>query len=168
MALRPGSRLLMSSHFMPRPRSSMIKASSSGDHLDCFLAGGSPTWEEPCTRFVPAAVDGRGEAVVGVENVSVSGPDDPCDPEPAVLKDGNEAGREDVGDGSEWAEDGGGASSSSSCFKSREISSFAEAGWEGGCKQSICAGWLCGDLRTIGHAGRPGSQDCEISIASLS
>ena len=29
----------MSSHFMPLPRSSMISASSSGDHLLCFLAG---------------------------------------------------------------------------------------------------------------------------------
>jgi hypothetical protein len=44
MALRPGSCLLMSSHFMPLPRSSMILASSSGDHLDCFLAGDSEGW----------------------------------------------------------------------------------------------------------------------------
>lgn len=128
MALRPGSRLLMSSHFMPRPRSSMIKASSSGDHLDCFLAGGSPTWDEPCSRFVPAEVDGREEVVAGVRGASANGPDVPCDPDPAVLRDGKEAGREDVGDGSDWAEDGGGASSSSSCFNSREISSFVEAG----------------------------------------
>lgn len=41
MELRPGRRLEMSSHFMPLPRSSMIKASSSGDHLLCFLAGDS-------------------------------------------------------------------------------------------------------------------------------
>jgi len=39
MALRPGRRLEMSSHFIPLPRSSMIRASSSGDHLLCFLAG---------------------------------------------------------------------------------------------------------------------------------
>jgi len=44
MALRPGSRLEMSSHFMPLPRSSMIKESSSGDHLLCFLAGLSAEW----------------------------------------------------------------------------------------------------------------------------
>lgn len=44
MALRPGSCLLMSSHFMPLPRSSMILASSSGDHFDCFLAGDSEGW----------------------------------------------------------------------------------------------------------------------------
>lgn len=39
MALRPGSRLEMSSHFILLPRSSMMSASSSGDHLLCFLAG---------------------------------------------------------------------------------------------------------------------------------
>lgn len=39
MALRPGSRLEISSHFMPLPLNSMIWASSSGDHLLCFLAG---------------------------------------------------------------------------------------------------------------------------------
>lgn len=55
MALRPGSRLLISSHFMPLPRSSMIRASSSGDHLDCFLAGDSDVCEG-CRRL--AAPDG--------------------------------------------------------------------------------------------------------------
>jgi len=44
MALRPGSRLLISSHFMPLPRRSMIKASSSADHFDCFFAGDSEVW----------------------------------------------------------------------------------------------------------------------------
>lgn len=34
----------MSSHFIPLPRSSMILASSSGDHFDCFLAGDSEGW----------------------------------------------------------------------------------------------------------------------------
>lgn len=43
MALLPGRRFEMSSHFIPLPRSSMIKASSSGDHLLCFLAGDSAT-----------------------------------------------------------------------------------------------------------------------------
>ena len=41
MGLLPGSFLDMSSHFIPLPRSSMIKASSSGDHLLCFFAGDS-------------------------------------------------------------------------------------------------------------------------------
>lgn len=41
MELRPGRRLDMSSHFIPLPRSSMIRASSSGDHLLCFFAGDS-------------------------------------------------------------------------------------------------------------------------------
>lgn len=44
MALRPGRRLEMSSHFIPLPRSSMISASSSGDHLLCFLTGCSELW----------------------------------------------------------------------------------------------------------------------------
>lgn len=44
MALRPGRRLLMSSHFMPEPRRSMIRASSSGVHLDCFFAGEADGW----------------------------------------------------------------------------------------------------------------------------
>ena len=39
MAERPGRFWEMSSHFMARPRSSMMSASSSADHLDCFLAG---------------------------------------------------------------------------------------------------------------------------------
>lgn len=39
MADRPGRCLEMSSHFIPSPRSWIIFASSSGDHLDCFLAG---------------------------------------------------------------------------------------------------------------------------------
>lgn len=41
MALRPGKRFEMSSHFIPPPRSSMIRASSSGDHFDCLFAGES-------------------------------------------------------------------------------------------------------------------------------
>lgn len=41
MELRPGRRFEMSSHFMPLPRSSMMRASSSGDHLLCFFAGDS-------------------------------------------------------------------------------------------------------------------------------
>lgn len=67
MALRPGRRLLMSSHFIPLPRSSMIKASSSGDHFDCFLAGDSAVCAG-CSRFAgtpgPVLVKGGG-AVTG-------------------------------------------------------------------------------------------------------
>lgn len=48
MALRPGSSLEMSSHFIPLPRSSMMAASSCADHLDCFfLAGDSAGWGAP-------------------------------------------------------------------------------------------------------------------------
>jgi len=43
MALLPGSLLEISSHFIPVRRSSMLSASSSGVHLDCFFAGDSPT-----------------------------------------------------------------------------------------------------------------------------
>lgn len=45
MALRPGKCFEMSSHFIPLPRSSMMAASSSGLHFDCFfLAGDSAGW----------------------------------------------------------------------------------------------------------------------------
>ena len=52
MELRPGRRLEMSSHFMPLPRSSMIKVSSSGDHLLCFFAGDSDVCDG-MLRFPP-------------------------------------------------------------------------------------------------------------------
>lgn len=52
MELRPGRRFEMSSHFMPLPRSSMMRASSSGDHLLCFLAGDSDVCEG-MLRFPP-------------------------------------------------------------------------------------------------------------------
>ena len=39
MGERPGKAFEMSSHFFPIPRSWIIKASSSGVHLDCLLAG---------------------------------------------------------------------------------------------------------------------------------
>ena len=68
MALRPGSRLLISSHFIPLPRSSMIKASSSGDHLDCFFAGDSAVCEG-CKRLaapVGPVLDKGGMAVIEV------------------------------------------------------------------------------------------------------
>jgi hypothetical protein len=41
MALRPGKRFEMSSHFMPFRRNSMASASSSGVHLPSFLGGES-------------------------------------------------------------------------------------------------------------------------------
>lgn len=66
MALRPGSRLLISSHFMPLPRNSMINASSSADHFDCFLAGDSAGWAER-SRF--AGIDGGIVEVVGVMEI---------------------------------------------------------------------------------------------------
>lgn len=67
MALLPGNLLLISSHFMPPPRSSIINASSSGDHLDCFLAGGSVPSEDDECRFVPANdVDG-GDVVLIID-----------------------------------------------------------------------------------------------------
>ena len=46
MALLPGKRFEISSHFMPEPRSSMITASSSGVHLDWRLAGEAAGWGE--------------------------------------------------------------------------------------------------------------------------
>ena len=52
MALRPGSRVEISSHFMPLPRSSIMSASSSGDHLLCFFAG---RMELPGDMFSTAA-----------------------------------------------------------------------------------------------------------------
>lgn len=39
MADLPGSILLIASHFSPLPRSSIIKASSSGVHFVCLRAG---------------------------------------------------------------------------------------------------------------------------------
>ncbi len=52
MELRPGRRFEMSSHFIPLPRSSMMRASSSGDHLLCFLAGDSDVCDG-MLRFPP-------------------------------------------------------------------------------------------------------------------
>ncbi len=48
----------MSSHFMPPPLKSMIRASSSGDHLLCFLAGDSAGWGG-MLRLPPAPVLAR-------------------------------------------------------------------------------------------------------------
>ena len=45
MTLRPGSLFEMSSHFIPLPRSEIIKASSSGPHFElCFFAGDAEGW----------------------------------------------------------------------------------------------------------------------------
>ena len=67
MALRPGRCLLISSHFIPSPRSWMILASSSGDHLDCFFAGDSPGCVPDClfVGTVPAAANGGASVIAG-------------------------------------------------------------------------------------------------------
>lgn len=94
----------------------MINASSSGDHFDCFLAGCSvecPGWG----RFIPAVAGGAGlasDVVVvgaGAETAVVAGM--------AVVMTGAVEGLE------EDAVDTDGASSSSSRFRSSEISTLA-------------------------------------------
>jgi hypothetical protein len=57
----------MSSHFIPSPRSWMILVSSSGDHLDCFLAGDSAGWVPDCRLVgtVPAGANRGGSTVAG-------------------------------------------------------------------------------------------------------
>jgi hypothetical protein len=70
MALRPGSLLEMSSHFIPLPRRSMMTASSSGDHLLCFLAGdsvgcGAMVRFPGAPRLGPDPGPGRGAAYKG-------------------------------------------------------------------------------------------------------
>ena len=96
----------MSSHFIPSPRSWMILESSSGDHLDCFLAGDSAGCVPDC-RFVgmvPAGANGGGSAVAG--EMVVGGTD-------AERVDGGPTGR--VGD-----------VSSSLGLRRREISTLPE------------------------------------------
>ena len=66
MALRPGSLLEISSHFIPLPRSSIISASSSGDHLLCFFAGDSAECG-PMLRFAAIELVARGGMVLGLE-----------------------------------------------------------------------------------------------------
>ncbi|QVM06120.1 hypothetical protein D8B26_000833 [Coccidioides posadasii str. Silveira] len=51
MGLLPGILLLISSHFIPPPRSSSINAFSSGDHFDCFLAG-RPRGDASCNGLL--------------------------------------------------------------------------------------------------------------------
>jgi hypothetical protein len=145
MALRPGSLLLMSSHFMPRPRSSMISVSSSGDHLDCFLAGGSvPSDVDEC-RLVPARDMDTGDVVVGLPNVVVV----------VVVVVASIDGRRDDADADADADDEGegarglvccccccwcnGVSSSSSGLSSSEISTLAgeEEMVMGWCRRSM-------------------------------
>ena len=69
MALRPGRCLLMSSHFIPSPRSWMILASSSTDHFDCFFAGDSAA--KPAVRSAGrlAGMTLEVDVVVGVLDV---------------------------------------------------------------------------------------------------
>lgn len=132
MALRPGSCLLISSHFIASPLSRMIFSSSSGDHFDCFLAGDSDGCV-PCCLFVgtlAAAKSGVESAVVDV-----------------IVVAGTDADRDDGG-----AEMVARASSSSSSFgfRSSEISTLAKCerrqagGLWGPCRlQSICAASQC-------------------------
>lgn len=58
----------MSSHFIPLPRSSIMRASSSADHLLCFFAGDSAECG-PRLRFAAIAVvvlSGGSEPVEGL------------------------------------------------------------------------------------------------------
>ena len=122
MALRPGSRLLMSSHFIPPPRSSIIKASSSEDHFDCFLAGdsaGCAGWRRFAgTEGETLAERGGNEAKVAAGAAGGGGP-----VADAVIVAGGP--KTDLG-GRLAAVDTGAVSSSSSGFKSNEISTLAE------------------------------------------
>ncbi len=104
MALRPGSCLLMSSHFIASPLSRMIFSSSSGDHLDCFLAGVSDGWV-PCCLFV------------GTLAAADSGVDSAVFDATAVV--GTDADRDDAG-----TEVVDRASSSSFGLRSSEISTL--------------------------------------------
>ena len=125
MALLPSNCLLMSSHFIPSPLSRMILSSSSGDHLDCFLAGDSDGWT-PWSLFVgtvAAAVSGVGSDVVDAT---------------AVV--GTEGERDEAG--TEVVD----RASSSSCLRSSEISTLLKSErkrtgriWRLYRMQSICA-----------------------------
>jgi hypothetical protein len=132
MALRPGSCLLMSSHFIASPLSRMIFSSSSGDHLDCFLAGDSDGCV-PCCLFIGTLAATNS----GVESAVVD----------AIVVGGTDADRDDGG-----AETVARASSSSSSFgfRSSEISTLARCerrqagGLWGPCRlQSMCAASQC-------------------------
>lgn len=78
MALRPSTYFETSSHFMPLPLSSMIRASSSDDHLLCFLAGVSRGWAA-MLRFPPVplgcggVVRGGGGGAVGATAAGAAG-----------------------------------------------------------------------------------------------
>lgn len=121
MALRPGSCLLISSHFIPLPRRSMINVSSSGDHFDCFFAGGSWACDDDESRFVPATAGSEGAArdMVGTgAAIAIAGA--------AIVEaiiDGWDIREDDDG---ERCTELDGASSSSSGFKRSEISTLAE------------------------------------------
>ena len=86
MELRPGRRLEMSSHFMPLPRSSMISASSSGDHLLCFFAGESDVCDgmlrfpPPLPGREPALEPGAGPVPGAPETLGRLAPASPAAP----------------------------------------------------------------------------------------
>ena len=75
MALRPGRCLLMSSHFIPSPRSWMILASSSGDHLDCFFAGDSPGCVPDCLLVGTVPTTANGGASIVARATTAGGTD---------------------------------------------------------------------------------------------
>lgn len=125
MALRPGSRLLISSHFIPLPRSSMIRESSSGDHLDCFLAGDSEVcdgWRRLGAPVEPA-LDSGGMVMAAM----AAGPGIIMPMEPR-------GGPTDLGGYPEL-----GASSSSWGLSSSEISTLAGGNIGRFCNAIICA-----------------------------
>jgi len=77
----------MSSHFMPLPRSSMIRASSSGDHLLCFLAGESDVCDG-MLRF-PPPLPGREPALEPGAGAVPGAPKTLCRLAPAALRRGD-------------------------------------------------------------------------------
>lgn len=109
----------------------MINASSSGDHLDCFLAGDSAVWAG-CKRLA-----GTEAGILVIDGGGADGPDTGDD----AIDMGGSAGPEGTTlDGSADVVVPGGLLSSSSCgFRSSEISTLAEGSKAGFCKAIICA-----------------------------
>lgn len=123
MALRPGKCLLMSSHFIPSPRSWIIFASSSADHLDCFFAGDSDASVEDLSAGRFAGTTDDVEVAVSVFEVTDCAPLDGAESDRA-----NDSG----GDALDFGE-----ASSSFGLSSREISTVEEwcQGWPQACEE---------------------------------
>lgn len=157
MALRPGSRLLISSHFIPLPRNSIINASSSGDHFDCFLAGDS---EMGAGRRRLAGTDGRTLAVAGGNGATVVGV--------AWAVIGAVTGKSGLGGKADDVVTGVASSSSFCGFSSSEISTLAggSTGWF--CTAIICAihREARGQRFTATEDTRVGGLDSEAQIQS--